>query len=70
LLAASGAATGILLAAAASRMLGTLLYGVGPSDLISYLSATGVLLGVALFACLIPSRRAASIDPTQALREQ
>jgi predicted permease len=70
LLAASGAAAGILLAAAASRMLRTLLYGVGPWDLTSYLSASGVLLGVALFACLIPSRRAASIDPTQALREQ
>jgi predicted permease len=70
LLAASGAAAGIVLAAAASRMLGTLLYGVRPWDLTSYLSATGVLLAVALFACLIPSRRAASIDPTQALREQ
>jgi predicted permease len=69
-LALAGAAVGIALAAAASRMLSTLLYGVRPSDITSYLSATAVLLGVALLACLIPGRRATSIDPTQALREQ
>jgi putative ABC transport system permease protein len=66
----AGTAVGIALAAAASRMLSTLLYGVRPSDITSYLSATAVLLGVALLACLIPGRRATSIDPTQALREQ
>jgi ABC-type lipoprotein release transport system permease subunit len=51
-------------------VLGTLLYGVRPSDMATYLSATGVLFAVALLACLIPSRRATSIDPTAALREQ
>ena len=51
-------------------MLGSLLYGIRPSDITSYLSATGVLFGVALLACLIPSRRATSIDPTEALRQQ
>lgn len=70
LLAGAGVVAGIGLAAAVSRVLGTLLYGVRPSDLVSYLSATGMLLGVALLACLIPSRRATSIDPTLALREQ
>ncbi len=57
-------------AAAASRMFSPLLYGIRPSDLATYLSATSVLLAVALIACLIPSRRATSIDPTEALREQ
>jgi len=69
-LAVAGAAAGIALAAAASRMVSTLLYGIGPSDMTTYLSATGGLFGVALLACLIPSKRATSIDPTAALREQ
>jgi predicted permease len=68
-LAAAGAVAGIALTAAASRMLSTLLFGIRPSDLTTYLSATGVLFAVALLACLIPSRRATSIDPTKALRE-
>jgi putative ABC transport system permease protein len=51
-------------------MLGALLYGIRPSDLASYLSATAILFGVALLACVIPSRRATSIDPTEALRQQ
>jgi ABC-type lipoprotein release transport system permease subunit len=51
-------------------MLSTLLYGVRPSDITSYLSATAALFGVALLACLIPGRRATSIDPTEALRQQ
>jgi len=69
-MAGSGAAAGIVLAAVASRMMGALLYGIGPSDIATYLTATGVLIGVALLACLIPSRRATSIDPNEALREQ
>jgi predicted permease len=69
-LAGAGAAVGTVLAAAASTMLSTLLYGIRPSDLATHLSAAGVLFGVALLACLIPTRRATSIDPTEALREQ
>jgi ABC-type antimicrobial peptide transport system permease subunit len=69
-LAVTGAAAGIVLAAAASRVMGTLLYGIRPSDITTYLAATGLLFGVALLACLIPSRRATSIDPTEALRAQ
>ena len=68
-LAAGGAAAGIVLAAAGSRLLGSLLFGVEASDLATYASATGVLLGAALLACLIPTRRATAIDPTTALRE-
>lgn len=66
----AGAAAGIALAAVASRLMTTLLYGIQPTDVTTYLSAAGVLFGVALLACLIPGRRATSIDPTQALREQ
>jgi len=69
-LAGAGAAAGIALAAVTSRLVATLLYGIRPTDVTTYLSATGVLVGVALLACLIPGRRATSIDPTEALREQ
>jgi len=69
-LASAGAVAGIALAAVASRLVATLLYGVQPSDVGSYAMATAALLGVAVLACLIPGRRAISIDPTQALREQ
>lgn len=69
-LAGAGAAAGILLAAAGAKLLGALLYGVRPSDIVSYLVATAVLFGVALLACLVPGKRAASIDPNEALRQQ
>jgi predicted permease len=69
-LAGAGAVAGIALAAAFSKVLSALLYGVHPSDMTTYLSAAGVLFAVALVACLIPSRYATSIDPIKALREQ
>ncbi|HKE28337.1 MAG TPA: ABC transporter permease [Bryobacteraceae bacterium] len=68
-LAGAGIAIGIALAAGAFQMLGALLYGVNSFDAGTYLTAIGVLLGVALAATLIPSRRALSIDPMRALRE-
>ena len=69
-LAGAGAAAGIVLAFALSRVMATLLYGIGASDVTTYVYATAVLLGVAMVACLIPGGRATSVDPTQALREQ
>jgi putative ABC transport system permease protein len=68
-LAAAGAFAGVAIASGASRLLGTLLYGIRAYDPASYGSALAVLGGAALLACLIPGFRAASIDPTRALRE-
>jgi predicted permease len=70
ILAATGAVVGVAIAAAGARMMSTLLYGIQPSDIRTYLLSLVVLIAVALLACLIPSRRATSIDPTEALREQ
>jgi putative ABC transport system permease protein len=69
-LAAGGGAAGVAIGALSARALSSLLYGVEPLDLSSYLMAGAVLGGAALAACLAPARRAMSIDPTEALREQ
>lgn len=67
-LAIAGCAIGLLGAAAASRLLGSFLFGVSPFDpLVLTLAAVFVLL-LAWLASLLPARRAASIDPISALR--
>jgi ABC-type antimicrobial peptide transport system permease subunit len=67
-LAIAGCALGLLGAAAASKLLRSLLFGVSPFDpLVLILAAVSVLL-LALTASLLPARRAASFDPMKALR--
>ena len=66
----TGSAVGIVVAVIASRILSSWLAGIHISDMIAYLSAASVLLLAALLACVIPARRATSISPTDALREQ
>jgi putative ABC transport system permease protein len=65
---ACGASVGLLGAALAARVLGSLLYEVAPLDPVSFAAATGVILAASLLACGAPARRAASMDPTVALR--
>jgi putative ABC transport system permease protein len=55
-------------AAALTRVLRTLLYGVDAIDLPTFGSTAVLLAAVALFACLIPAIRAARVDPAIALR--
>jgi ABC-type lipoprotein release transport system permease subunit len=52
------------------RLIRTLLYNIEPLDPAVFLTVTGTLLAVAALACLIPARRAAHLDPTQALRAE
>jgi putative ABC transport system permease protein len=68
LLAAIGIGIGITGAFAMTRYLGTLLFGVKPIDIITFVAVAVVLAAVVLVACLVPARRAAKIDPLQALR--
>jgi predicted permease len=63
-----GAGIGVALALAASRLIGSLLFGIAPSDPLAIGSALAVLIGVALAASYLPARRASQLDPTQALR--
>jgi ABC-type antimicrobial peptide transport system permease subunit len=63
-----GAAIGLALALAASRLMGSVLFGIAPSDPVAIGLALAVLLGVVLIASYLPARRASQLDPTQALR--
>lgn len=64
----AGLAIGTAGALVLTRLMTTLLFGVEPTDAITFLSVAMVLLAVAAAACLIPARRAASVDPLVALR--
>jgi ABC-type antimicrobial peptide transport system permease subunit len=61
---ALGAAGALLLA----RLLTTLLYGIAPTDPVTFVGVGLVLFAVAVLACVLPARRAAGIDPVSALR--
>ena len=63
-----GLVVGLAGAAALSRLMQGLLFGVASLDLWVYLAAPAILVFVAILACLIPARRAAAVDPVEALR--
>jgi predicted permease len=65
---ALGLAIGAVGSLLLTRLMTTLLFGVEPTDVITFFSVALVLVVVAVFACLIPARRAASVDPLVALR--
>lgn len=67
---AIGAILGIGLAALLGSALTSLFFGVGPYDPLTFVVIGAVLVGTGLLACLVPARRAANIDPMQALRHQ
>ncbi len=69
-IAAIGTAVGLTAGLIAARALGTLLYGIKPSDPVTLVIATGVLILTALAASYLPARRAARIDPARTLAEQ
>ena len=65
-----GCALGIAGAITVTRFIGSLLYGVGAFDPLTFATTTLVLLVVALIACWLPARRAARVDPIIALRAE
>lgn len=67
-LTAVGIAVGLLLSAAATRLLGKLLYGMSPLDPVSFAAASLAWTAVAMLASYVPARRAMKVDPVVALR--
>jgi predicted permease len=70
LLACMGVLIGLAAAFLATRLVAGLLYGVGPTDPLTFVCAPMALVAIAVFATYIPARRAASVDPMLALRAE
>jgi ABC-type antimicrobial peptide transport system permease subunit len=65
-----GILAGIIIASATTRLLASVLFGVGAGDVATYLGVSVFLLAVALIACLVPARRASRLLPAAVLRDE
>jgi ABC-type antimicrobial peptide transport system permease subunit len=70
LLAAAGASIGIIMAIAVSGAIRSLLYGVGPRDVVAFVGATALVMAVAMAASFLPAWKASRVDPLAALRHR
>ena len=67
-LAAIGVGIGLIFALGLTRLMANLLYGVGPSDPLTFIAVPAILISVALLASYLPARRATQVQPITALR--
>jgi ABC-type antimicrobial peptide transport system permease subunit len=65
-----GFVLGVALSIASTRLISTFLFGLKPTDVATFAGSMALLATVALLAAYVPARRAARIDPMEALREE
>ena len=70
LLTGIGLACGLVVAFVTMRLMSSLLFGVSPMDPVTYITITVCVLVTAYVACYLPARRAATVDPANALRAE
>jgi ABC-type antimicrobial peptide transport system permease subunit len=65
-----GIACGLVVAFVTMRLMSSLLFHVSPVDPTTYIVITTVVVAISYLACYLPSRRAATVDPVNALRAE
>jgi predicted permease len=65
-----GVAIGVVVALWVTRVLGSLLFGIGAIDVPTFIAMSALMLSVALLASYLPARRASAVDPMQSLRAE
>ena len=69
-MAVAGVTIGLMLSAALTRLLASLLYGVTPLDPVAFAGASVILVVTALLACVMPALLALRTDPAVTLRQE
>ena len=70
LLATMGVAAGTAAALILTRLISSLLFGISPTDPITFASIAAIVMAVVMAACYFPARRATKVDPMVALRSE